>query len=262
MKPQQHALETTFTTKAPRLLRNAWTKKRFAIPQTIALLRALPRDDVHFSDVVRALATRIRISITATGDEHIPPDGPLVVVANHPFPLIDFYSLGARVEARRRNRKVRVVVDASSKPLTELHNLLAFVGTSEEERVDFWAENKKFLNDGGALIIFPAGQTNFRESGNLPRETTWKAGALKLAASSNAILLPAYVGAHTTGFYNVLRRLLPREVVQPLNLREAHTQGASVTIAFGAPLETRDMTPSLLRQAVYDVGAAKFRSDE
>ena len=262
MKDQQHALEATFTTKAPRLLRNAWTKRRFAIPQTIALLRALPKDDVHFSDVVRALATRIQLSITATGEEHIPPDGPLVVVANHPFPLIDFYSLGARVEAQRSNRKVRVVVDASSKPLTELHNLLAFVGSSEDDRANFWIENRTFLDDGGALIIFPAGQTNFRESGNVPRETPWKAGALKLAASSNAVLLPAYVGAHTTGLYNALRRLLPREVVQPLNLREAHTQGALVTIAFGAPLETQGMTPSLLRQAVYDVGAATFRTEE
>ncbi len=262
MKHQLHPLDETFTTKAPRFLRNAWVKRRFAIPQTIDLLRSLPKEVLRFSDVVQVLRSRVRLTIKATGEESIPADGPLVIVANHPFPLVDFYSLGATIEAARSNGRVKVVVDDSAKPLSELHQLLAFVGTSEDERACFWSETQEFLEDGGALIIFPAGHTNFREKRNIPREATWKAGALKLAAASNATLLPAYVGAHTSGLYNLLRRVLPREVVQQLNLREAHTQGASVTLRFGMPLETKTMNTELLRQAVYDVSVAQFRTND
>lgn len=260
MKHLPHALDETFTSKAPRLMHNAWVKRRFAIPQTIRFLQALPKTELGFTDVVRLLASRVRLRIETKGEENIPPEGPLVVVANHPFPLVDFYSLGATLESCRSNGRVKVVVDASSKPLTELHPLLTFVGTTEQERSDFWSETQYFLKSGGALIIFPAGHTNFRESRNIPRETSWKAGALKLTTSSNATLLPAYVGAHTSGLYNLLRRLMPRETVQKLNLREAHTQGASVTIQFGKALETKAMNPNLLRQAVYNLGEARFRT--
>jgi 1-acyl-sn-glycerol-3-phosphate acyltransferase len=224
----------------------------FGVPQTVALLRSLPAD-VCFADV---LGHHGGITVETSGE--LPAEGPLVVAANHPYPILDYYGLAFAVEQRRGGR-VRVVVDALSKPMRELHPLLAFVGDSDEERDAFWREQSAFLRDGGAVVIFPAGQTNYRDGEGVAVETPWRGGALKLASLADATLVPAFVRAETSFGYNLLRRLLPRGVVQNLNLREAHTRSATVDVTFGAPLDVAALSTDALRDAVYTVGGVGFR---
>ncbi len=251
-----HALEAVFEARAPKWLRSARAQRLFGIPQTVEVLRALPREGVRFEDVVAALRVRHRIAIDAAGLDHVPTSGPVVVAANHPYPILDYYALAYTVEQRRA--PVRVVVDDLSRPMTELHPLLAFVGSDDEERGAFWATQSAFLREGGTIVIFPAGQTNYRDGRGVAVETPWRGGALKLASLAGAKIVPAFVSASTSRGYNALRRVLPRSVVQNLNLREAHARSAQVAVKFGAPLDPAQLTPDALRDAVYATGGVEF----
>ncbi|MEZ4316029.1 MAG: hypothetical protein R3F61_00925 [Myxococcota bacterium] len=228
------------------MLHGERAQRFFGIPQTIALLRSLDPECSH-----TAVARGLRLDLRAEGLEHVPKEGPLVVAANHPFAMIDRTSLGALLE-RRRQAPVRAVVDGVSTPFVEMHPLFTFLGPS------FWDESRAFLVGGGAMTIFPAGRTVWLDRG-VPVEAPWRPGALKLAAISGATLIPAYVDASPSRTYHRLRRVLPREWVQKLHLREAQRFGRPVTVTFGAPLDVARTTPESLRNAVYGLVGVGFR---
>ncbi len=254
---QTHPLRSLFHERAPSFLRNPLVERLFGIAQTIEFLDSLPTEAITFRDVIERLSDRVSLRIEDEGAEHIPSEGPLVVAANHPYPNLDYYCLAHIVERVRGPGSVRVVVDHLSKAMVPLRPLLAFIGETEAERSDFWSTQSEFLKRGGAIVIFPAGQTNFRGAGGVPVEPPWRGGALKLAKLGEAQLVPAYIRAHTSAPYNALRRLFPRRIVQNLNLREAHTRDVAVRIQFGPP-RGEMASPDALRDAVYAAGEARF----
>ncbi len=154
------------------------------------------------------------------------------------------------------------MVDAASTSFVELHPLMVFVGDGAEARERFWTEAGDFLAAGGALLVFPGGQSGVRERRGVPIEGPWRAGALKLASKASAALVPAFVHAQTSPRYNLLRRWLPRLWVQKLNVRQMVRAPAEVHIDVGRPLTLGSMTPDTLREAVYGVVGAPFRALE
>lgn len=252
-----HPLRSLFQERAPSFLRRPLVERIFGIPQTIEFLDSLPTEAITFRDVIERLGDRVSLRVTDDGAEHIPTEGPLVIAANHPYPNLDYYCLASVVERVRGDGSVRVVVDQLSKAMVQLCPLLAFIGETEAERSAFWQTQSAFLKSGGTIVIFPAGQTNFRGRGGVPVEPPWRGGALKLAKLGGAPVIPAYIQAKTSAPYNALRRLFPRRLVQNFNLREAHTRDVAVRVQFGAP-QGDVSSPEALRDMVYAAGGARF----
>lgn len=241
-----HPLERAYQERVPASLRNRWVARRLAIPQTLALLAAVERERC-FTTLRRQLAIELRAEHT----EHIPRDGPLVVFANHPFPMVDLTSVATVLEHARPDSPVRVVVDPTSDPLVELHPLMLFVGTDEAGRQAFWEQALGHLEAGGTVLIFPSGRSVFRARDGRAVEPRWRAGGLKLAARSGAPLLPVHVKAQTGTVYNWLRRHGDRKKVAALNLNQAFRRHKKVRVRFGAPLQPEGRTPEELRRIVY-----------
>ena len=254
---QPHPLESVFAEHLPRWLQRPAVARFFGIPATVGMLRSLGAQP-SYGAALRGLGA----SVAGEGLQHVPTTGPLVVVANHPFSMIDVLSVGTAVEQRRAPGSVRAVVDRASAALVELHPLMCFVGDDAAGREAFWRDALGHLEGGGAVVMFPAGHSVKRDRHGVALETPWRGGALKLVARSGACLVPAHVHAPSRRRYQFLRRRLDRQVVQKLNLREAARFRDSARVRFGAPLRGEGLTPDGLRDRVYQLGGEPFKRAE
>jgi putative hemolysin len=148
--------------------------------------------ELFWQDAINAL--RLRIELNRQPVDAVPATGSLVVVANHPFGVIDGVILCWIVSQVRSDFRImthRVLYQA---PEVRSHVLpVDFTGTTEAIRSNVRSRQlaKDILKAGGVLIVFPGGGVAYsRTLTGSPEELTWKPLAARLALSTNADVLP------------------------------------------------------------------------
>ncbi len=178
----------------------------------------------------------LNLSINVHPDQlnHIPAEGPLVIVSNHPFGGADGIVLSYLVEQRRKDLKVFVTNMLSEQlPAAKPYFLDVELYSDGHQHK---ARNQQavsaaidYVKNGGALVIFPAGtpaqaQTPFGEAEDLP----WKTGAAKIIQESKAPVIPVFfegqnsvffqsVGIFFSRFKSVRTLLLAKELLNKKN---------------------------------------------
>lgn len=169
----------------------------------------------------------------------VPASGPLLVIANHPHGMVDGLAL-AQVVGRTRP-DVRVLTNHLLQGLPELADMCLFVNafsaSARETRAGLRAA-LRWLDQGRALIVFPAGAVAHRDwkTSDTPADEAWHDTVGRLALSSGATVVPAHIsGRNRDLFYRAgqwhggLRTLLlPRELLA--------MRGAQVNVSLGPPL--------------------------
>jgi len=194
--------------------------------------------------IERALRTLDIEVILESGDlSTLPADGPLLVVANHPHGMLDGLALAHLVHQRRRD--VRVLTSHLLSHIEDLDDLCLYVdpfgGRSAAARSYAGLRAaRRWLDAGRALIVFPAGGVAHSriESGATAMDSPWHATAARLALSTGAAVVPAFVrGANSAWFYRTgyvherLRTLLlGRELLKH--------RGRAVGVRLGRPMSS------------------------
>jgi len=93
----------------------------------------------------------------------VPVSGPLVVVSNHPFGILDGTILGALMGSLRPD--VKIMTNSLLAGIPELHECCFFVdpfGRRSSVRANQRALRRAafWLRQGGSLVIFPAGEVS------------------------------------------------------------------------------------------------------
>lgn len=189
----------------------------------------------------------LNLSINVHPDQlnHIPPEGPLVVVSNHPFGGADGIVLSYLVEQRRKDFKVFVTNMLSEQlPAAKPHFLdVELYNKSHENKArnqQAVAAAIEYVKGGGALIIFPAGTpaqatTPLGKADDLP----WKMGAARIIKDSGAPVVPVFfegqnsvffqsVGIIFRKFKSVRTLLLARELIKRKNTEVAIRIGSLI----------------------------------
>jgi putative hemolysin len=105
----------------------------------------------------------VRVEVEATDLQRIPEQGPLVVVANHPFGGIEGLILAKLLLMRRPDATLMANYFLGRIPeLRELFLLVDPFGRPESVRANMSALRKamRLLDDGGVLAAFPAGEVS------------------------------------------------------------------------------------------------------
>ncbi|MGI0152723.1 GNAT family N-acyltransferase [Pseudidiomarina sp. WS423] len=136
--------------------------------------------------------------------DHIPSDGRVVIVANHPIGSLDGLALLKLVSAQRGD--VKILANDMLGAIGPLQELMFPVrvfrsgsngSAGERERLK---KVYQHLQDEGALIVFPAGEVSrLRPQG--VRDGHWQTGFLKLALRCQAPVLPVFIGAHNSPWF-------------------------------------------------------------
>ncbi|KNC67993.1 GNAT family N-acyltransferase [Pseudoalteromonas ardens] len=131
--------------------------------------------------------------------EHIPSEGSVVIVANHPIGSLDALAL-IKVLAQVRP-DLKVVANRMLMSLTPMHSLLLPVDNlSGASRKQELANIHHHLKQEGALLIFPAGEVS-RLGPTGIKDCKWNSGFLRMAKKANCPILPIFIKAKNSPLF-------------------------------------------------------------
>ena len=148
---------------------------------------------------------RVGLRAGASDQARIPTSGPVVVVANHPFGMLDGAILASLLTRVRPDVKVLTNLLLSDVP--ELQQHCIFVDPLQTDRSV--ESNRRpvrqalsWLQQGGMLAMFPAGEVSHWEMLAVQiADRQWHDTAVRLIRRSGASALPVYLcGRNSVGF--------------------------------------------------------------
>lgn len=126
----------------------------------------------------------------------VPKGGPLLMIANHPFGILDGLIFGYLAALARPKFKILVNSVLEDDHMLEEYFLpIDFRETREAMMVNIKTKNEaiKELKEGGTVLIFPAGGVSTATRVfNEPKDTEWKIFVTKLIHKSKATVVPLF----------------------------------------------------------------------
>jgi len=230
----------------------------------------------------RALAA-LKVSADVAGDDlrHIPSNGPIVVVANHPLGAIDGLLLMSLLSRVRRD--VKLLGNRVLRHIPALRPYLVpvdvFGGTRSARRNGIALRQAiRWLDRGGCVVVFPAGEVAHQATDDgRTLDSPWRTTAAQLAARSGASVVPVFIGERNSALFHAAGRihpllrtaLLPREMFamrgrtipvrigQPVRRDEiaAIPDGQARTQVLRARVDSLALTPVAIRGDVDEISA-------
>ncbi len=169
-----------------------------------------PGDDI-FKLAVQSLALKVRFRAERLAA--VPRSGPLVVVANHPFGVVDGLVLCHLVSMARPDFKVVAMSTLCRVPEVRGHVLpIDFAGTrgaalaSAQSR----AAARAHLRSGGCVVIFPAGEVaTARRLLGRAEDAAWHPFAGRLVQATGAAVLPVRFAGQNSLLFQLASRVSP-----------------------------------------------------
>lgn len=186
---------------------------------TTGRLRLIRRADGYEKEVAagrdfwEVMAERYGLTLEVIGGSlsNIPGDGPLIVIANHPYGILDGLMMGHILTRSRSD--FRILAHQVFRRAGELNRVIlpvSFGKTKAALRQNL--ETRKaalgYLATGGAVGIFPGGtvSTAARPFSH-PMDPGWRAFTARMVAKSNAVVVPVYFDGHTSRLFQIASHL-------------------------------------------------------
>ena len=148
-----------------------------------------------WSDILNVM--NIRFKNKSKNKIIIPENGPLMIIANHPFGIVDGLILCSIVSKVRNDFKIMTHETLKFLPQLDRYILpVDFSGndkTSIRNNIKTAAKARKHLENNGILIIFPSGSVSTAKSlKSEAQDDEWKSFPAKLAHQTSTDILPIY----------------------------------------------------------------------
>lgn len=178
--------------------------------------------------------------------EAMPRSGPLVVVANHPYGVLDGVILTHLLyQVRRDFRVLTNSVLCKEEDANEFLLPVDFTGTDEalETNLQTRAAARRLLKEGGAIGVFPAGGV-----ANIPHwraktavDAPWQPFIARLVMESQAAVMPVFFEGQNSRLFQ-WASLCSQTLRLSLLFKElADRTGSPVGIQIGEPVPYRDL---------------------
>ncbi len=164
--------------------------------------------ETFWSEMLRRSAIQLDFDHAAL--DRIPRTGPLMVVANHPYGLVDGFALCWLIHQVRPDFKLLINSVLSQAPETAAHFLpLDFSGTREAQLANIRsrAAARAQLEQGGCLVIFPAGAISTAPDrwGRRPAmDGPWQPVAGQLVQRGRCPVLPVHFDGQNSRLFQIV----------------------------------------------------------
>jgi putative hemolysin len=189
----------------------------------------------------------LRLEVFSGSLTAIPRSGPLVVVANHPFGILDGLVMGHVLAQTRGDFRILAHrVFRRAEALERVILPVSFDETKAAQRTNIAtrAAALAHLADGGAIGIFPGGTvaTAPRPFG-APLDPVWRGFTAKLVTRAQATVVPLYFDGHNSRLFQIASHL-NYTLRMALLIREFKARvDAPVRLAVGAPIPPEALAP-------------------
>lgn len=173
--------------------------------------------------------------------ESIPATGPLVIVANHPFGIIEGPILGAMLDGVRKD--VLFMTNSLLAELPELAQRIIAVdpfGAASHRNTGAVRRALAHLQAGGALVVFPAGQVSApRPPLGWVADAEWQPMAARMAMKTRAQVVPVYFEGRNRAAFQIAGLLHPglRTMMLPAEMLASRRRGVRVVVGDMAAAE-------------------------
>lgn len=248
-------------------------KKILALDRLNSILAALP----HGQDMVAVLGRvleEVGVGYDLPDEDlaRFPAKGPVAVVANHPFGMIEGVLLGHIL--RRVRPDVKFMANYILGRIPGLSDLFTYVDPFEvpsAKRTNMrpLRESLRYMKSGGAMVFFPAGEVaSLQLQSRTITDPEWSPTVAGLIRRSGASVMPAYFAGANSRLFQILGLVHPRlrTVMLPRELLKQADK--TISIRFGEVLEPDKLADfddlemmAYLRARVYMLGEPKAKKN-
>jgi putative hemolysin len=217
-----------------------------------------------FDRLLAAIGAEYRCA--ASDLDRIPQSGPAIVIANHPFGLLDGLIVASL--ANRRRSDFRVLANSLLASIPEVRQYVIAVNVlSREVNANGQALRSalRWVQSGGALIVFPAGEVAAPHG--LPPavvDPQWNEGVLRLAKAAKAPVVPVHVAGRNSTAFQAAGMVHPRLRTALLNRELLNKRGSVTEVSVGRPIPANRLQEvddtelaAYLRRRTYLLGERK-----
>ena len=217
--------------------------------------------ELFWTDALERLNISYNLHNEATAQ--IPRTGRLLIVANHPFGVIDGLVLCSMLSKIRDDYRIithQVLRQAPAVMDKILPIDFAETSAALATNLNTRTEAQKFLKSGGAVIVFPAGGISLAPNFIGPAfDVEWKTFAAKLAQQQDTTVIPFFFHGRNSVLYQMARRmsvtlgysLMFREICKQMNSEVHVTMRAPIQSDALSALTTRQEIIEFLRNRTY-----------
>jgi len=215
----------------------------------------------------------LSLDIVAGKLENIPANGPLVLIANHPYGILDGLMMGHLLDRVRGD--FRILANSVFKRAEALNRVvlpISFDDTKEAVKLNLETRARalSYLNEGGAIGVFPGGTVSTSAKPfSRPLDPSWRNFTAKMIARSDATVVPVFFVGHNSRLFQIASHL-HANLRLGLLIKEFHSRiDEPVRVVIGAPIASAQLAAlksdptrmmETLRRATYDLSPQPFRS--
>lgn len=189
----------------------------------------------------------LSLQITSGSLEGIPADKPLVLIANHPYGILDGLMMGHLLHQIRPH--FRIVANSVFTGAEELNRVIlpiSFDETREAQRLNLEtrAEALRYLGQGGAVGIFPGGTVSTSARAfSAPLDPGWRNFTARMIVKSGAVVVPVFFDGNNSRLFQLASRV-HYTLRLGLLIKEFRARvDEPVRVAIGTPLTSEDLAP-------------------
>nr|WP_245223945.1 lysophospholipid acyltransferase family protein [Rhizobium halophytocola] len=188
------------------------------------------------------------------------PEGPIVIVANHPFGIGDGIAVLAMAEQLGRPFRVLINNELLKVPEMAPYSLpVSFEETKEALALNMKTRHEavRLLKEGVTIVVFPAGGVATAKKGfGAAEDLPWKIFPAKLIQSANASVVPVHFAGQNGRLFHLASRISMTLRVSLLIREFARLSGSTIAASVGRLMPADELAAipdrKLLLAKLYD----------
>jgi putative hemolysin len=226
-------------------------------------------------DFWQVMVDRYGLSLDIVGGalSNLPSDGPVILIANHPYGILDGLMMGHILSQTRGD--FRILANSVFRKAEDLNPIvlpISFDDTREGVQTNIATRKTalNYLGQGGAIGVFPGGTVSTAERPfGRPMDPMWRSFTARMIAKSNATVVPVYFEGHTSRLFQIVSHL-HSTLRLGLLIKEFNKRvGTPVRVVIGEPIgrdvldliakDSKQMM-DFLRKATYELNPNPIKS--
>lgn len=227
-------------------------------------------------DFWQVMVERYGLSLDVVGGslDDIPAHGPLVIVANHPFGILDGLMMGHIL--RRTRGDFRILANSVFRKAEELDRIVLPISFDQTKAAV--AQNiatrktaLDYLKNSGAIGIFPGGTVSTaRRPMTRPMDPNWRSFTARMIAKSGATVVPVFFDGHNSRLFQIASHLHQTLRLGLLIKEFGARVDNSVRVVVGQPISPAELPPDskdtkslmeFLRHKTYELSPSPIDPD-
>ena len=196
----------------------------------------------------------------------IPAEGPLIVIANHPYGILDGLMMGHLLQQARGD--FRILANSVFRKAREVERIVLPISfednrAAQEQNILTRKIALDYLREGGVIGIFPGGTVSTAARPfSKPMDPGWRSFTARMIAKSGARVLPIYFHGHTSRLFQIASHMHVTLRMGLLINEFGKRVDTPVGVSIGDPIDPQQLAPfaqnskammDFLRKATYEL---------